>query len=521
MAFSFHSRRTSAESGLWSTTTATQPLATSIGTGSSQGSGINHWVLAAPSITFDDDENTLGLWRADAGGDIWASPAGAEPLAAAPVVTVADHSIRPNQWVQLWPWVGYSDADGNPATQYQLWDSGTSATSGYYWTPNNDRHPANTVVTVNAADLNTVWVRGGSTIGSETMWVRAFDGTSWGNWDSFTLTTANMVPVVTAADRSVALNEWVEAAPWMAYSDGDGDPAVQYQVWDSGTSATSGYYWSSAFGQHAPNTAVTLTPAQFADLWIRGGSVSGSETLWVRAFDGTAWSNWDTLTLTTRPNSPPTVTVDDHTVVVNEWVQIWPWITYHDQETSATQFQVWDGSSGAATGYFWTPENGQHPAATAVTLTPAQRDNLWVHGGSAASTDQLYIRAFDGTAWSAWEPFTLTTRVNALPVAAIADHTIAPGDWARIPSWLTYSDTDGDAATQYQVYDGSSAGAYFWTPDNTHHPAGTTITLTSAQLVDLWVGGGAAGSSDLMYIRAFDGHEWGPWDTFRVDTLLV
>src|SRR5262245_50840910 len=109
---------------------------------------------------------------------------------AAPVAAIADHSLKINEWFKVANWLSYSDADGNPAVKYQFWDGGTGASSGYFWTSEANPHePANTVIEVAAADITNVWVRGGAAAGAETMWVRAFDGTSWGNWDSFTLTT--------------------------------------------------------------------------------------------------------------------------------------------------------------------------------------------------------------------------------------------------------------------------------------------------------------------------------------------
>ena len=76
-------------------------------------------------------------------------------------------------------WISYSDADANAATQYQFWDGGTGATSGYFWTPDNEHWDASTAITVAASDLGTTSVRGGQVAGSETMYVRAFDGISW------------------------------------------------------------------------------------------------------------------------------------------------------------------------------------------------------------------------------------------------------------------------------------------------------------------------------------------------------
>src|SRR5207249_748315 len=103
--------------------------------------------------------------------------------------SINDHSLKINEWAQVGNWLSYSDADGNAATKYQFWDSGSGASSGYFWTPSNAHHPANTAIEVAASDLANVWVRGGAITGSETLWVRAFDGHDWGNWDTFTLTT--------------------------------------------------------------------------------------------------------------------------------------------------------------------------------------------------------------------------------------------------------------------------------------------------------------------------------------------
>ena len=121
-----------------------------------------------------------------------------------PVVTINDHSLHTNEWSQVTNWISYSDAENNAATQYQFRDTGTDASSGYFWTPSNAHWAANTDITVAAADLQSVWIRGGQSSGSETMQVRAFDGTDWSAWDSFTLTTVgNTPPVATINDHSL------------------------------------------------------------------------------------------------------------------------------------------------------------------------------------------------------------------------------------------------------------------------------------------------------------------------------
>jgi hypothetical protein len=108
---------------------------------------------------------------------------------AAPVATINNQALQPNQWGQVNAWISYSDADGNPAVQYEFWDGGVAGNSGYFWTNSSTHHAAETSITVMASDIASVWVRGGAIAGSEQMFVRAFDGHDWGAWDQFTLTT--------------------------------------------------------------------------------------------------------------------------------------------------------------------------------------------------------------------------------------------------------------------------------------------------------------------------------------------
>ena len=151
-----------------------------------------------------------------------------------------------------------------------------------------------------ASDLANVWVRGGASAGSETMWVRAFDGTDWSAWDTFTLTTIpNTPPVATINDHSLHVNEWTQVQSWLSYSDADGNAATKYQFWDSGTAENSGYFWTPGNAHHAANTNIEVAASDLANVWVRGGTGAGSETMWVRAFDGNDWSDWDTFALTT------------------------------------------------------------------------------------------------------------------------------------------------------------------------------------------------------------------------------
>jgi glucose/arabinose dehydrogenase/uncharacterized cupredoxin-like copper-binding protein len=199
----------------------------------------------------------------------------------APVASINDHSLHINEWSQVTGWISYSDAEGNAATRYQFRDSGPSADSGYFWTPDNEHQPANTAITVAAGDLGTLWVRGGMVVGSETMWVRAFDGTDWSAWDPFTLTTLPTVrpDLVVASITPNATSVTQGASFGFSYVVQNIDAAAAGMSW-------AGVYLDQQMTTTRSNQIGTLnanaTATASNSLSTAGLSV-GQHTLWVKA----------------------------------------------------------------------------------------------------------------------------------------------------------------------------------------------------------------------------------------------
>ena len=100
----------------------------------------------------------------------------------APVVSI-NHPFSPTgEWSHVGDWVSYSDADGDPAVQYQFRDDGLAPNSAYLSTPSNTHVPDGTTLTVAATDLTNVLVHSGDPNTSDRMWVRASDGGDWSTW---------------------------------------------------------------------------------------------------------------------------------------------------------------------------------------------------------------------------------------------------------------------------------------------------------------------------------------------------
>jgi hypothetical protein len=131
--------------------------------------------------------------------------------------------------------------------------------------------------------------------------------------------------------------------------------------------------------------------------------------------------------------------------------------------------------------------------------------------------DNIQIRAFDGAAWSAadsahWSPFTISVAANHAPVVTTADITATPGQPLALSSLFGVSDADGDAITEYQIWDGTAD------PSSGHFAVGgvtqaarTVIDIPASQLGQVSFLAGS--TTDILQVRAFDGRSWSAADS--------
>jgi hypothetical protein len=294
------------------------------------------------------------------------------------------------------------------------------------------------------------------------MWVRAFDGTTWGDWDSFNLTTANAKPVATISDHTLWADEWSKVSSWVNYSDAENSSATQYQFWDSGTAGDSGYFWTPDNAHWAAATAITVNAADLGNVWVRGGQTAGSETMWVRAFDGSDWGDWDSFTLNTAPAISSKTTTDatgasSTTYYDAKGEQGWTAQTHNydsqGRETSATV--TYDdgsvqGASFDATGnQSWTSQNSNTNAQGQLTNMGVIYDD---------GTQQTAIFDTTGQAWTSQNAlYDAQGRQTILGVIYDDGHTeVAFFDAANDQAWTSQSsvfDAQGQLVAMSVTYD--------------------------------------------------------------------
>ena len=401
-----------------------------------------------------------------------------------------------------------SDPDGDTITQYAFWDTGGNG----HWVVNGVAQAAGTNIEVSAANLSQVsYVFGpfGST--PDTLWVRANDGLAWGAWTGFTATPGpDRPPVVTASNVTATHGETSTLATTLfTASDPDGDTITQYAFWDTGGNG----HWVVNGVAQAAGTNIEVSAANLSQVsYVFGPFGSTPDTLWVRANDGLAWGAWTGFTATPGPDRPPVVTASNVTATHGETSTLATTLfTASDPDgDTITQYAFWDtGGNG-----HWVVNGVAQAAGTNIEVSAANLSQVsYVFGPFGSTPDTLWVRANDGLAWGAWTGFTATPGPDSPPVVTASNATGLHDHSVAATTLFTASDPDGDAITQYGLWD--TGGNGHWVVNGVAQAAGTNINVSAANLSQVsYVFGPGGSPSDTLWVRANDGIAWGAWTSF-------
>lgn len=232
-----------------------------------------------------------------------------------------------------------------------------------------------------------------ATIGNENVKIDAIDPGA---------PAGNVAPLVTVEDQTIALsaNPWATLSSVLQVSDANGDAMTLYEIWDSDGGNN---WWADGAMRDA---SAGYQTADLSDIWFTRDTVASEQTLWVRAFDGTDWSVWDSFQLITEGggNTPPVARVETQSVAQNAWRKLDAVIDATDGDGDAlVLFQIWDDEGDAS----WWADNRVVDASAGYQTSDLS--GIWFQGDDSAGSQTLWVRASDGTDWSAWDAFDLIT----------------------------------------------------------------------------------------------------------------
>src|SRR6185437_10134624 len=242
------------------------------------------------------------------GSTTLASTATGTVIAAFPTVTPASQAARVSSSTVLTAsqLFSASDPDGMPILSYDVEDTSTGASQGF-WTLNGVVKSNGAPFTVTTGQLSELNFTGGSsTTGpvTDTLEVAASDAAGFGNFVTFNVVAGKNVteplPVVTAANETQLPETNLAASGMFSATAAIGLSITSYEVED--TTSNSGSWIFNGVAEPA-NQVIDVTAAQLSQLSFQTGF--GTDTLMVRANDGTQWGDYTTFTISPKANAAP------------------------------------------------------------------------------------------------------------------------------------------------------------------------------------------------------------------------
>ncbi|MHC2251102.1 autotransporter passenger strand-loop-strand repeat protein [Bradyrhizobium embrapense] len=401
-----------------------------------------------------------------------------------------------------------SDADGDPITQYAFWDTQGNG----HWAINGVVQATNAEIDVAAANLSQVSYVFGPSGSTDTLYVRANDGTAWSSWTAFTAKAfADTAPTVNAVNVTAAHGQTsIAASSLFTVSDPDGDTMTQYALWDTGGSG----HWVVNGVAQAANTEIDITAAQLSQTsYVFGPTGSAPDTLYIKANDGTLWGGWTAFTATPGSDHAPVATAQNVTASHGQTSALASSLfSVSDAENDAiTQYAFWDtGGNG-----HWVVNGVAQAANVEIDVSAANLSQVsYMFGPGGSTPDTLYVRANDGSKWGAWAAFTATPGPDQAPVVTAQNLAAVHGEFSTLASSLfSVSDAENDAITQYAFWDTGGNGHFV--VNGVVQAANTEIDVAAANLSQVsYVFGPGGSTPDTLYVRANDGSKWGAWAAF-------
>ena len=417
-----------------------------------------------------------------------------------------------------------SDVDGDTLTYY-LYDSNVAADSGHF-VVGGATVPAQTIYALTAAQLAQATFVAGAAGTSDSIYVQAFDGVAYSGWNASVnvAVPANHAPIVNmpaGANVTATAAQTLQVSSLFSGSDADGD-ALTYYLYDSNSAANSGHFVVN--GVTVPAQAIyALSAAQFAQATFVAGAAGIADDILVQAFDGKAYSGWNSsvhVAAAASVNHAPTIGVlqANVTTTTTQPTNFANLFMPSDPDNDPLTFYVYDSNAAADSGHL-VVNGATVPAQTIHALTTAQFLQTTFVAGATGISDDIYVQVFDGQAYSGWNAgvhFTAVAPVNHVPVVnrpASPYVNVTPAQSLAVSSLFSGSDADNDALTYYLYDSNAAANSGHFVVNGVTVPSESIYALTAAELAAATFVAGAAGTSDELFVQAFDGKDYSGWTT--------
>ena len=264
-------------------------------------------------------------------------------------------------------------------SEYQVWFSWPQEGAPALGAVTDNGTPIALDQTVTVTSLNGLEYAGSANAGTDELWLRVFNDGSWTGWVQANINDLGVAPaVVTTTNQTVAYGQSIPITDLFSVS---GDGITKYQVWFS--SPEEG---APALGTVTDNgTPIALdqvvTVSSLSGLEYKGSATTGTDEMWLRAFDGT-WSGWGQANVT----DPGAVSATNQTVGFDQSIPITDLFSVNGG--GIAKYQIWFSSpEGGAPALGIVTDNGT-PIALDQVVTVSSLSGLEYTGSATAGTDE-------------------------------------------------------------------------------------------------------------------------------------
>ncbi|MBR0832024.1 M10 family metallopeptidase [Bradyrhizobium manausense] len=449
----------------------------------------------------------------------------------APVLTIPSTNVAATagQVIAASSLFSATDADNDTLTYY-LYDNSPAASSGHF-VVNGTVVPSGAGYAVTAAQLAQTTFVAGAGGSVDDLYVKVYDGQDYsggGFYSNFHISVANHAPVLTIPSTNVAATagQVIAVSSLFSASDADND-TLTYYLYDNSPAASSGHFVVN--GTAVPSgTGYAVTAAQLAQTTFVAGAGGSVDDLYVKVYDGHDYSGggfYSNFHVSVAPNHAPVLTIPSANVAATagQVIAMSSLFSATDADNDTLTYYLYDNSPAASSGHFVV--NGTVvPSGTGYAVTAAQLAQTTFVAGAGGSSDDLYVKVYDGQDYSGggfYSNFHISV-ANHAPVLAIpsANVTATAGQVIAASSLFSATDADNDTLTYY-LYDNSpAASSGHFVVNGTVVPSGTGYAITAAQLAQTTFVAGAGGSVDDLYVKVYDGHDYsggGFYSNFHVN----
>ena len=349
------------------------------------------------------------LVRAYDGSDFgaWTQFRVTAPINHAPVTSATYvQSLHVGTTVAVSSLFAASDADADTITRYRFVDATTGAGS---FSVGSVTQAAFTFIEISAAQLaQTTFTATPSRGTYDTLYVSAYDGVAWSAYTQFYVIGTNTAPTVTApSNTNVAKFSTTPLSNLLTGSDADGDALTIYQFYDANAAADSGSILLNGVTQ-AAGTIITATASQVTNGQAAFRAGSGADDLLVRAYDGSDFGAWTQFRVTAPINhAPVTTATSPQSLQSGSSIPVSTLFSVTDSDADPiTAYQFYDATPGAGS---FSIGGVAQAANMLIDVSSSQLAQTAFTPGAAGTADSLYVRAYDGLAWSGFSQFVATS----------------------------------------------------------------------------------------------------------------